>query len=111
MSRVNTKRIAFLTFRRELAGTLIAATDGQITAEFGLWATMKGLVAMMIGGLGRLRGVLFDGLALNIVEAQAQWLFGAAARQIVVYGLLFLCLVALPGGLAGARFADAARKL
>ena len=115
-SRVNTKRVAVLTFGLAalvgaVAGLLIAATDGQITPKFGLWATMKGLIAMMIGGLGSLRGALIGGLILGIVEAQAQWYLGAAARELVVYALLFLCLVLLPGGLAGARDTGAARKL
>ena len=116
VSRVNTKRVAVLTFGLAAlvgatAGVLIAATDGQITPKFGLWATLKGLIAMMIGGFGSLRGALLGGLALGIIEAQAQWYLGAAAREIVVYGLLFLCLILLPGGLAGVRDTGAARKL
>ena len=113
---VNIKRIAFLTFCLAalvgaVAGVLIAATDGQITPKFGLWATLKGVIAMMIGGLGSLRGALIGGLVLGIVEAQAQWYLGAAAREIIVYGLLFLCLIMLPGGLAGVRDTGAARRL
>lgn len=116
VSRVNTGRVAFLTFCLAaiigaVAGILIAATDGQITPKFGLWATLKGLVAMMIGGLGSLRGALLGGLVLGIVEAQAQWYLGAAAREIIVYGLLFLCLIVLPGGLAGVRDTGLAGKL
>lgn len=116
VARVNIARVAVLTFGLAalvgaVAGFLIAASDGQISPKFGLWATMKGLIAMMIGGLGSLRGALLGGLALGIVEAQAQWYLGAAAREIVVYGLLFLCLVLLPGGLAGVRDSGAARKL
>ncbi|SHH35470.1 branched-chain amino acid ABC transporter permease [Marivita hallyeonensis] len=116
VSRININRVAFLTFCLAalvgaVAGLLIAATDGQITPKFGLWATMKGLIAMMIGGLGSLRGALLGGLVLGIVEAQAQWYLGAAAREIVVYGLLFLCLIVLPGGIAGVRDTGAERKL
>jgi branched-subunit amino acid ABC-type transport system permease component len=116
VSRVNTKRVAFLTFCLSalvgaVAGLLIAATDGQVSPKFGLWATLKGLIAMMIGGLGSLRGALLGGLALGVIEAQAQWYLGAAAREIVVYGLLFLCLIVLPGGLAGVRETGAERKL
>ncbi len=115
-ARVDTRRVAMLTFLLAaligaIAGILIAANDGQITPKFGLWATMKGLVAMMIGGLGSLRGALLGGLALGIVEAQAQWYLGASAREIVVYGALFACLVLLPGGLARVPVSDAARKL
>jgi len=61
--------------------------------------------------LPRMALPLLGGLVLGIVEAQAQWYLGAAAREIVVYGLLFLCLMLLPGGLAGVRDSGAARKL
>lgn len=116
VAQVNTKRVAFLTFCLAatvgaVAGVLIAAADGQISPKFGLWATLKGLIAMMIGGLGSLRGALLGGLVLGVVEAQAQWYLGAAAREIIVYGLLFVCLILLPAGLAGVRDTGAARKL
>jgi branched-chain amino acid transport system permease protein len=116
VARVNTARVAFLTFLLAgaigaVAGLLIAGSDGQISPKFGLWATMKGLVAMMIGGLGSLRGAFLGGLALGIIEAQAQWYLGAQSREVVVYGLLFVCLILLPGGLARVRDTGTARKL
>jgi branched-chain amino acid transport system permease protein len=116
IARVNTPRVAFLTFLLAggigaIAGILIAGSDGQISPKFGLWATMKGLIAMMIGGLGSLRGALLGGLALGIIEAHAQWYLGAQSREMIVYGLLFAFLILLPGGLAGVRDTGAARKL
>ncbi|TMV04254.1 branched-chain amino acid ABC transporter permease [Ruegeria sediminis] len=112
VSGVNVAQVAFLTFLLAaviggVAGFLIAATDGQITPKIGLWATMKGLIAMVIGGLGSLRGALIGGLVLGVVEAQAQWFLGAAGREIVTYTLLFLALVMLPSGLAGRADAGA----
>lgn len=116
VARVNTARVAFMTFLLAagigaVAGILIAGADGQISPKFGLWATLKGLIAMMIGGLGSLRGALLGGLALGVVEAQAQWYLGAQARELVVYGLLFACLILLPGGLSGKRDSGAEQKL
>jgi branched-subunit amino acid ABC-type transport system permease component len=104
--------VAFLTFLLAaviggIAGFLIATTDGQVSTELGLWATMKGLIAMVIGGLGSLRGAVFGGLVLGVVEAQAQWYLGASGREIVTYALLFLALVLLPAGLAGVGDAKA----
>jgi branched-chain amino acid transport system permease protein len=92
-----------------VAGFLIAATDHQITPMFGMWATTKGLIAMMLGGLGSVPGAIAGGLALGVIEAHMQWAFGPQVRDLVAWGLLFAVLALWPGGLLGARrLADAA---
>jgi branched-chain amino acid transport system permease protein len=91
-----------------LAGFLIAASEAQITPMFGMWATTKGLIAMMLGGLGSVPGALVGGLALGIIEAQAQWLLGPHLRDLVAWGLLFAVLAFWPGGLMGAAAVDEA---
>ena len=89
-----------------LAGFLIAASEAQITPMFGMWATTKGLIAMMLGGLGSVPGALVGGLTLGIIEAQAQWLLGPHLRDLVAWGVLFAVLALWPGGLMGAAAVD-----
>ena len=84
-----------------IAGYLVLATDQQVTPMFGMWATFKGLIAMMIGGLGSIPGAILGGLVLGIVEAHSQWYFGPQVRDLFAYLLLFACLVLRPGGLLG----------
>jgi branched-subunit amino acid ABC-type transport system permease component len=91
-----------------LAGFLIAASEAQITPMFGMWATTKGLIAMMLGGLGSVPGAIVGGLALGIIEAQSQWLFGPQVRDLIAWGLLFAVLALWPGGLMGRRRTDEA---
>ena len=86
-----------------IAGFLIAAGDAQITPMFGMWATTKGLIAMMLGGLGSVPGALLGGLALGVIETHAQWLFGPQIRDLIAWGLLFAVLTFWPGGLLGAH--------
>jgi branched-chain amino acid transport system permease protein len=83
------------------AGFLVLAVDQQVTPMFGMWATLKGLIAMMIGGLGSIPGALVGGLLLGVVEAHSQWYFGPQIRDLVAYVVLFGFLVARPGGLLG----------
>ncbi|MEL0123898.1 MAG: branched-chain amino acid ABC transporter permease, partial [Paracoccaceae bacterium] len=106
VSGIDVRRIIFLTFLLAamiggVAGFMIAMSDGQVTPKFGLWATMKGLVAMVIGGLASLRGAVLGGMLLGIIEAQAQWYFGASVREILVYAILFATLILLPRGILG----------
>ncbi len=103
---VNTGRVTFLAFACAsalggLAGFLIAAGDQQITPLFGLWATFKGLVAMMLGGMGSIPGAVLGGLMLGVVEANALWYLGVEARDLIAYMLLFAVLTLRPGGLMG----------
>jgi branched-chain amino acid transport system permease protein len=84
-----------------VAGFLVLAVDQQVTPMFGMWATLKGLIAMMIGGLGSIPGALLGGLLLGVVEVHSHWLFGPQVRDLFAYFMLFAFLVARPRGLLG----------
>ena len=86
-----------------VAGFAILTTDQQITPFFGLWITFKGLIAMMLGGMGSLRGAILGGLLLGIVEAHALWYLGNEYKDLSAYLLLFVMLILRPGGLLGQR--------
>jgi branched-chain amino acid transport system permease protein len=79
-----------------LAGFLIAASHEQVTPMLGMWSTMKGLLAMMLGGLGSLPGAVLGGLALGVIEAHSQWFFGPQMRDLIAYLLLFVLLALNP---------------
>jgi branched-subunit amino acid ABC-type transport system permease component len=103
---INVKTAVMLAFAGAsaiggVAGFLVLAVDQQITPMFGMWATLKGLIAMMIGGLGSIPGAIFGGILLGIVEAHSQWYFGPQIRDLVAYVVLFGFLIMRPGGLLG----------
>jgi branched-subunit amino acid ABC-type transport system permease component len=103
---INVRRAVLLAFAGAsaiggAAGFLVLAVDQQVTPMFGMWATLKGLIAMMIGGLGSVPGAVVGGLLLGIVEAHSQWYFGPQIRDLVAYVVLFAFLVVRPGGLLG----------
>ena len=105
---INNSNILFLAFALVsvlggLAGFLILSADTQVTPFFGLWATFKGLIAMMLGGMGSLTGAILGGLLLGIVEANAFWYGGAVMRDLSAYLLLFIMLIVRPGGLMGQK--------
>jgi branched-chain amino acid transport system permease protein len=89
-----------------LAGYLIAATTEQVTPMLGMWSTLKGMIAMMLGGLGSLRGALAGGLLLGVIEVHSQWYVGPSYRDLIAYGILFVCLWLRPAGV----FAPAADR-
>ena len=79
-----------------IAGVLIAASHQQVTPYFGLWATVKGLTAMLLGGAGSLAGAVVGGLALGVIEIQALSYLGGQYRDLVAYALLFLAVALDP---------------
>lgn len=101
LTGINVPRILLLVFLLAsaiggLAGYLIVSTHTQITPMLGMWSTLKGLLAMMIGGLGSLPGAIVGGIALGLVEAHSQWFFGPQARDLIAYLMLFVILAWRP---------------
>ena len=108
---INPSRITFWAFILVsliggVAGYLLLATDQQVTPYFGLWVTFKGLIAMMLGGMGSIPGAIIGGLVLGIIETQTQWYRGNAFKDMSAYVVLFLALVLRPGGLLGQGIAE-----
>jgi branched-chain amino acid transport system permease protein len=83
-----------------VAGYLIVSIDGQVTPMFAMWATLKGMIAAILGGLGSLPGAVAGGLLLGIVETHSQSLLGPQYRDLCGYGLLFASLWLCPAGLS-----------
>ncbi len=99
LAGISVPRIFMLTFALAsaiggLAGFLIASSHEQVTPMLGMWSTLKGLLAMMLGGLGSLPGAVLGGLALGLLEAHSQWFFGPQVRDLIAYALLFILLAA-----------------
>ncbi len=79
-----------------LAGFLISASVEQVTPMLGMWSTLKGLLAMMLGGLGSLPGAVVGALVLGLVEAHSQWFLGPQLRDFIAFLLLFVLLAIGP---------------
>jgi len=99
LAGISVPRVFVLTFALAsaiggLAGFLIAASHEQVTPMLGMWSTLKGLLAMMLGGLGSLPGAVLGGLALGLLEAHSQWFLGPQFRDLLAYLLLFVLLAA-----------------
>ena len=104
LAGVNVPRVFLLVFALAsalggLAGFLIVAAHEQVTPMLGMWSTLKGMIAMMIGGLGSLPGAVAGGLALGLIEAHAQSFAGPQYRDLFAYFVMFALLALRPAGL------------
>jgi branched-subunit amino acid ABC-type transport system permease component len=97
VSGINVPRVFVLIFALAsaigaIAGFLIAASHEQVTPMLGMWSTLKGMLAMMLGGLGSLPGAVAGGIALGLLEAHSSWYLGPQLRDFAAYLLLFVLL-------------------
>lgn len=87
-----------------IAGILYGLSQHDISPFVGRdQIELKGLVVMVLGGMGSVRGAVVAGFLLGLAEVAALVLLGSNVSTGVAYALLFIALVAFPGGILGGR--------
>ena len=104
---IDVRRIALLTFGISgglagLAAALIAPLL-SVTPNMGLLLTLKGLAAVIMGGLGQLNGAIYAAFLLGLVESFFAGYVSFAFKDVVSFGLFILVLFLRPQGLFGRR--------
>jgi branched-chain amino acid transport system permease protein len=104
---VDIRRIVPLVFAvsgvfAALGGILFALNYRQVQPFMGEVLGLKGISAMVVGGMGNVWGAIAGGLIIGLAEVLSINAFGADFVDISVYGLLLLILIVRPTGLFGA---------
>lgn len=81
------------------AGVIFALNYRQVHPFMGEVVGLKGISAMIVGGMGNIWGSIVGGLVIGLVEVLAIGYFGADFVDIAVFGLLLLILFFRPTGL------------
>jgi len=82
------------------AGVLIAL-DTDITPQMGFWGLLMGVVATIVGGIGRPAGALLGAVLIAAAQQISIWYLPSQWKDAVAFGVLFLALVLRPHGLMG----------
>jgi len=103
---VDSNRIIAITFfvtgaLAGASGILFGLSFSIVSPFMGIEPGIKGIAAMIVGGMGNLRGAIVGGIFIGITEVLSVAYFGAPARDFAVYGALFLALVIRPQGILG----------
>jgi len=104
---IDTLRVSLASF---VIGSAIAAVpaclilvkDGA-TAHMGFAAVFMAIVAVVVGGVGSLRGAVAGGLALGLVESTGMVKIPTEWQSSIAFVVLFLVLLFRPRGLFGGR--------
>jgi branched-chain amino acid transport system permease protein len=92
-----------------LAGVVFALNYRQVQPFMGEVVGLKGISAMIVGGMGNIWGSIAGGLVIGLVEVLSIGYFGADFVDITVYGLLLFILFVRPTGLFAGTIAGQAR--
>ncbi len=108
---VDVNRVVLVTFAigsaiAGIAGVLDGIKNSGISPFMGLGAAVKGLVVMLLGGLGNVIGAMVGGLLLGLIEILSAAYIGTTERDLFSFLILILILLYRPTGLFGTRTAD-----
>jgi len=85
-----------------VAGLLVGMLfQGSVSPFMGDTYGLKGLAAIILGGMGDVTGAMLGGLVIGIGEVMIVQYLNSSYRDAVAFGLLFLVLVIRPTGLLG----------
>jgi branched-chain amino acid transport system permease protein len=108
---VNVNRVVLITFIigsgiAGIAGVLDGLKNSSVSPFMGLGAAVKGLIVMLLGGLGNVPGAMVAGLLLGMIEILSAAYIGTTERDFFSFLILILILLYRPTGLFGTRTAE-----
>lgn len=99
--RVLLATFALASMLAGLAGYVMTVYYGTVGYAGGIAIGLKALLAAVAGGIGSVPGAFLGGLLLGCTEALWSALFPIEFRELAIFGLLVVLLVARPSGLFG----------
>lgn len=90
-----------------IAGILVAL-DVDMTPTMGMNALMMGVVAVIIGGIGSIRGVALGALLLGMAQHLGVWKISSQWQDAIAFVILLVFLVVRPEGFMGKKVRKAA---
>lgn len=85
------------------AGVLVGLAYNSVHPFIGVQIGIKGLVVMLLGGLGNVPGAMVGGLVLGVLEVLGVAYLASSYRDAFAFGAVMIILLARPEGLLGLR--------
>jgi branched-chain amino acid transport system permease protein len=111
VNAVNSAVFAIASALGGLSGLLVGMYYNHIDPAMSFQATLKGVVAQVIGGVSNVPGAIVGSLLLGLVESYGIALLGTTYRNLFAFVLLIIFLLWLPNGLFGGRSTPVAEPL
>jgi branched-chain amino acid transport system permease protein len=103
---IRSERIIILTFAiasalAGVAGVLVGMSFNSISPYMGVDMGIKGLAAMLLGGLGNVYGAMVGGLVIGIVEVISVAYLSSSYRDAFAFIVIIAVLLFRPRGIFG----------
>jgi branched-chain amino acid transport system permease protein len=103
---IRSDRIIILTFAiasalAGVAGVLVGMSFNSISPYMGVDIGIKGLAAMLLGGLGNVYGAMLGGLVIGIVEVMSVAYLSSSYRDAFAFFVIIAVLLLRPRGIFG----------
>lgn len=107
ISGINSDRIILISFAigSALAGIagILVSLDVDMTPTMGMDALLMGVVAMIIGGVGNIKGIVLGSLLLALAQNFGVWYISSQWQQAIAFGILLIFLLFKPEGFYGKK--------
>lgn len=84
-----------------VAGIFHGMYYGSVKFDMGFTPGIKSFTAAVLGGIGNIRGAMFGGFLLGILESLAGGFLSTGYKDVIAFAILILVLVFRPSGLLG----------
>jgi branched-chain amino acid transport system permease protein len=88
-----------------LSGFLVAPLF-VVTNTMGFGLMLKGFAATIVGGWGSLKGAVFGGLLVGIIEALGASYISSEYKEVIAFAMIVVVLLMRPRGLFPERIAE-----
>jgi branched-chain amino acid transport system permease protein len=99
VNKVNSAVFAIAAALGGVGGFLVGMYYNSIDPNMGYQAGLKGIIALMIGGMGNVPGAIAGSLLLGLVESYGIAAFGTSYRNLFAFVVMILILVLKPNGI------------
>jgi branched-chain amino acid transport system permease protein len=86
-----------------VGGALFGISYLQVSWDMGSEVALKGISAMVLGGMGNIWGALLGALIIASIEVLTISYVSSEAVNVIVYGVLLGLILVMPNGLLGDR--------
>jgi branched-chain amino acid transport system permease protein len=101
-NRVNAVAFAIGMGLAAIAGNTLATTY-SFDPVYGFTIAIKALVALTLGGIGRVGGALLGGIIIGLIESMGAYFVGTEWAQGIVFAVFWLALTFRPYGILGRK--------